>query len=72
MKVWLRVKDAARYLTQRLGRTDQPILPQYIRILARQGRVRFKVDEHDSRIHWYNRHDLDAVTLRTYTKKEHL
>lgn len=68
-RTWLRVNDAATYLTQRLERSATPVLPQYIRILASQGRVRVKTDTYNKHVHLYNRYDLDKINLRKYTKK---
>lgn len=68
-RVWLHVKDAATYLTHRLGRSATPVLPQYIRILASHGRIRVRQDQHNKHVNLYNRYDLDKIELRKYTRK---
>jgi hypothetical protein len=64
---WVSGNEAARILTKNGG---HDVLPDYVRLLARQNKIRSKML--DGRTRGYHRGDVEAYRVKRKSKKEAL
>jgi len=64
---WIEVQEAARIISANSGRVSQPVSPDYVRLLAHQGKIRMKPK--DGRTNLYLKSDVEAYRVQKRPRK---